>query len=164
MRALWLASVLVISAAQASACDIPLMGCTFEGGAKTLKVCLGETDVSYSFGPTGGTPDLFLSEPITSIDYTTWPGVGSAIWETITFYNDGYSYEVLAGFERNPEDPQHFGGITVRQGEEEIASLTCDPDSSDFGWDVALFEAKEAAGLCWDYGRDARWKACAAQD
>ncbi|MEL6573809.1 MAG: hypothetical protein AAFQ64_19320 [Pseudomonadota bacterium] len=160
MRILGVASALTWAAPVFASCDTPFMKCTFQGGAKAVEICLSGSDVSYTFGRVGNAAELALSVPVVDVDYLPWPGVGSSIWETVTFYNDGYSYEVLVGFERNPENPAHFGGITITKAGQELATLSCDPGSIDWGWGTDLFDAKAAAGLCWDYGRDADWKPC----
>jgi len=160
MRVFALAGGVAAVSTQAAACNLPLMACSFDDGAKTVQVCLSFDQVTYTYGPKFGDPELTLSENVTTIDYLPWPGVGSAIWETVTFYNGDYSYEVLAGFERDPENPQSFGGISVRRDDEEVANLTCDPDSVEFGWEVALFDAKRAAGQCWRDAPNRGWYNC----
>lgn len=160
IRVLALAGGIATVSSQAIACNLSLMACSFDNGAKTVEVCLSFDQVTYAFGPAEGEPDLLLSEHVTTVDYLPWPGVGSAIWETVTFYNGDYSYAVTAGFERNPENPKSFGGISVRRGTEEVANLTCDPESVDFGWEVALFDAKRAAGMCWNDAPNRGWSSC----
>lgn len=160
IRAVTCAGAVLCTTPAIASCDLTFMSCTFEGGAKTVEICLNGSDVTYAFGPTGGAADLALSVPVAEVDYFPWPGVGSSIWETVTFYNDRYSYEVFAGFERNPEDPTNFGGINVGRDGEEVANLSCDPESIEWGWDIALFDAKTAAGLCWTYGPENKWVPC----
>lgn len=160
IRAVASGFVLIWATPAFATCDLPIMRCTFEDGAKAVRICLSDNNVTYAFGPVAGAPDLAMSVPVAELDYVPWPGVGSAVWDMVTFYNGDYSYEVVAGFERNPEDPAQFGGIRVAKTGQEIANLNCDPGSVDWGWGTDLFDAKQAVGLCWDYGRDAEWKPC----
>ncbi|MCF2870018.1 hypothetical protein L0664_02965 [Octadecabacter sp. G9-8] len=139
------------------------LSCRIADSENVLRVCFTATDTFYRFGPLGQTPDLELMEPIASVDYQPWNGVGRSISEAITFNTGPYSYLTYAGFERmfgeeEYEDIPHrsFGGVTVTKNDTEIARLECDRSSVDFGWDVALFEAKQALGFVWD-DRNREW-------
>ncbi|WP_411642631.1 hypothetical protein [Loktanella agnita] len=152
------------SAAQA-ACDAgeqTFMSCQIAGDDRLLSVCFDEATAHYSFGP-AGKPELTLDEPITTLHYTPWPGVGRAIWESVTFHNDAYSYTVAGGFDRMFDDEsdaddvsRHFGNVTVRRGETIVAELQCDPETVDFAWGEGLWSAKQAADQEWDRAAQ-RW-------
>ena len=130
------------------------MACTIAGNGKSLSVCYDADRVHYRFGAPGQPPELALSSPVAEVDYTPWPRIGRAIWESVLFPNDGYVYEVFAGFDRmimedDPEEPA-FGGVQVLRDDQIIAELRCAPDTVDFTWGEGLFLAKEAAGLSYD--------------
>ncbi len=158
-----LITVLALSAGAANAkCpagQAVFISCQIEARKTVVKVCLGADRATYSYGPQGGPPELTLSEPLVSLGYTPWPGVGRAIWEDVTFTNGAYSYTVFGGFDRMFGDETeadhptpHFGGVTVRQDDRIIAELTCDRRMTDYGafGGDPIYEAKTAAGQEWD--------------
>lgn len=124
---------------QVFACDI---------GSKSVEVCLTPTDLTYSYGPTDA-PELSLTAPITEAAYTPWPGVGSSIWETVAFQNEGVTYEVWFNADRMTDEHPITGGVRVMQGDATVAELACAKDSVRSGLDL-IYGAKEAAGQCWD--------------
>lgn len=158
MRVLGVLSVMIGWAGAAGAACLPnektFMACTIAGNGKSLRVCFDTDMVHYRFGAPDQPPELTLSSPVVAVDYTPWPGIGRAIWESVHFPNAGYVYEVFAGFDRmiqedDPEDPA-FGGVHVLRDDQVIAELRCSPDSVDFTWGDGLFLAKEAAGTTYD--------------
>lgn len=139
--------------------EMTFMSCRIENSTSILRVCYDSQTVHYRFGAADQTPDLALSSSIAAVDYTPWPGVGRSIWEEIRFENDSYLYTVHAGFERmfdeeEYEDIPHraFGGVSVTTGEDEaeVVTLSCERATVSFGWDDALFKAKNALGYAWD--------------
>lgn len=124
-------------------------------GPKRLEVCLSAGDLLYRFGPSGA-PELALSVPLVRADFRPWPGVGSAIWDELAFHNAGIDYVVWTAIERH-DGAVRRAGVSVMQGGRELAMLECDPGrvTGDLG---VLYDAKEAAGQCFDLG-DRRWKA-----
>ncbi|WP_225027061.1 hypothetical protein [Xinfangfangia pollutisoli] len=121
--------------------------------AARLEVCLTGATATYSFGP-AGKPDLTLETPVADLDFQPWPGIGRAIWQTVRFHNRGVVYEVWSSLEKqmeeNQPEPAWQGGVTVQQGDQVLAELSCStaPDPSDLD---LIFQAKEAAGQCWNY-------------
>ncbi|MCU0829231.1 MAG: hypothetical protein MUE52_18025 [Tabrizicola sp.] len=117
-------------------------------GAKTLDVCYWKGMLTYRFGPEGK-PELILNEPLETVAFTPWPGMGSSFWETVAFRNGDYTYEVWTSVERDPEatEPRQ-GGVRVLQGEQTVAELTCDPDTVS-PMDT-LYDLKHGIGQCWD--------------
>lgn len=119
-------------------------------------VCFDDQVATYSYGPVGGPPDLFLSEPVAVVDFEAWSGLGKAIHENVTFYNGAFSYEVGGGFERpfSEEEmqrgPRHFGWIDVAKDGESLSRLECIPETSAYGFGGGLYDVKVAAGLVWD--------------
>ncbi|OZA14778.1 MAG: hypothetical protein B7Y02_04240, partial [Rhodobacterales bacterium 17-64-5] len=119
-------------------------------GAKTLEVCNETETLIYSFGPPGA-PELLIAEPLASVAFQPWPGVGSSIWESVTFTNQGYSYEVVTSVERDstaPEDLQ--GAVYVLQNDSIVAELTCDPGTASNSLDV-VWDLKESIGQCYEF-------------
>jgi hypothetical protein len=122
MRALFLALFLPTAAMADCINQTEVFSCQI--GSKTLDICHWKGALIYSFGPANA-PDLTIAEPLETIAFTPWPGVGSAIWENVAFHNQGYTYEVWTAVERNPEDTRPLqGGVNVLKGEELQAQLT----------------------------------------
>lgn len=153
-----MASLASTTAAQA-ACgpeQETFLTCQIEGGRKTLSVCYDDTTVTYSYG-LDGAAELTLTEPISTVSYTPWPGVGRAIWEEVTFQNGNYRYTTYAGFDRmfgdeteaNHPTP-HFGGVVVERDGVLIVDLDCIRNTVDAPWGEGLYLAKRTLGLDWD--------------
>lgn len=131
------------------------MSCRMADQTRVLAVCFDAKVAQYTYGPPGQ-PELTLSEPVATLDYLPWPGVGSAIWEEVTFTNGPYSYIVSGGFERPfgdedpPDVPPRFGGVVVQRDGVTLAELACDPATVDFAWGEGLWDAKENLGQSWN--------------
>lgn len=124
---------------------------------KTLEVCSWKGMLTYSYGREGK-PELFLNEPLETIAYTPWPGIGRAIWDSVTFQNEGVTYEVWSSFDRMDENAVVEGGVNVMEGDTMLATFTCDKGSVERGLDT-ISELKADIGQCWDY--DSRsWGLC----
>lgn len=127
-------------------------------GAKTLQVCYWKGMLTYSFGPEGK-PDLFLNERLETVAFTPWPGIGSSLWETVAFRNEGYIYEVWTSIERDPEATEpRSGGVRVLQGDQTVADLTCDRGTAT-PMDT-LYDLKAGIGQCWDMDTQAWTTTC----
>ena len=151
-------SVFTTTAAQA---DCPegqevFTSCQIEGRNTEVFTCYNDQVATYGYGPIGSAPELFLSEPIETVDFEPWSGLGKAIIESVTFYNDGHSYEVVGGFDRPFSEEEmlaedwHFGWVEVARNIEKLARLTCVPETVNFGFGGGIFDAMVAAGLTWD--------------
>jgi len=150
------------SAQAASTCapgTTTILSCTFSNGAKALVACQDGTSATYAFGKVGQVPDLALSVPIESLGYVPWPGVGSSVWDEVTFTNNGVAYVLWQSFDRDPNVamPQQ-AGIVVRQGDKDLARLECDQGSITPQID-GLWDVFEALGQCYDR-QDQSWAAC----
>lgn len=92
----WPAVAFGLVAAEASAdCAqglIPFSSCDIVGRDASLDVCHHDFAATYRYGVRGEIPELYLSEPIETVDYR--PGDGHALVGSITFYNGDYAYEV----------------------------------------------------------------------
>jgi hypothetical protein len=137
------------------------MTCQIENSTKSLRVCFDDQTTFYRFGTVGKPPELTLSEPIVTVDYRPWPGVGRSIAEGVTFMNDDYTYNVFAGFERmfgdeEYEDIPHrsFGGVRVQQGGIHMIELVCALKTVEFAWGEGLWSAKHNLGVVWSYETD----------
>ncbi|MEL6683990.1 MAG: hypothetical protein AAFN63_01135 [Pseudomonadota bacterium] len=140
------------------------MSCQIEGQSEHVSVCFDDDVAEYVFGPEGQ-PELSLSEPVQTLSYTPWPGVGRSIWEDVTFRNGAYTYTVFGGFDRmfgDETEEDHaqpfFGGVHVRRGDVSVAELTCDRTTVDFAWGGGLWDAKQAAGMTWNF-ETRQWEA-----
>jgi len=147
------------------------MSCTLRGGARTLQVCLNGPDALYRFGSTGKRPDLEVTTPVSALEYLPWPGIGRDIWETVTFSNGAFRYEVATGFSRIPQDddgsdagqPPVYGSVHVTENGAAIADLQCDAGTVEWGYGGGLSDAKSALGLCWTGYPDSIWRPCETQ-
>jgi hypothetical protein len=127
-------------------------------GARTLQICHWKGALIYSFGPEGN-PELTIAEPLETVDFTPWPGVGRYYWETVAFRNGPFTYEVWSSIERGPDATTgREAAVTVFRDDTEIARLDCDEGTASNSLDV-IYGLKEAIGQCWDY--DTRsWGLC----
>lgn len=138
--------------------ETTVLDCTTRGGRNTLNVCLSGETIRYAYGPRGAVPELQLTDSVTGVEHRPWAGIGRAIWESTTFRNAGYAYEVFLSVDRMSENPGAEGGVTVSRGDEVLATVTCDPGSVTIGlWVVS--DAKKALGICRDPAKQA-WVAC----
>lgn len=134
------------------------MSCQIEQSDSSLRVCFTADTAIYRFGSPKEEPDLEITEPVGSLVYEPWPGVGRSIFETLVFSNEGYDYTVFAGFDRmfgDETEQDHptprFGGVTVSRGADELAALSCSRQTVDFVWGEGLFKAKQNLGYLWDF-------------
>ncbi|WP_109468272.1 hypothetical protein [Albibacillus kandeliae] len=131
--------------------------CQIAGHDTEVFVCFDNQTVTYSYGPIGGPADLTLSEPIERVNFEPWSGLGTAISESVTFFNQDYGYSVGGGFERpfSEEEMQRtqtrFGWVEVTENGERVASLECIPETVTYGFGGGLHDAKLAAGQTWDW-------------
>jgi hypothetical protein len=130
--------------------------CQIEGRNTEVFVCFDDQVATYSYGPIGGPPDLFLSETIEQVDFEPWSGSGKAISESVTFYNGDYAYDVGGGFDRPFSEEEmllpirRFGWVEVTESGEHAASLECIPDTVSYGFGGGIYDIKVAAGQTWD--------------
>lgn len=130
--------------------------CQIEGRNTEVFICFDDQVATYSYGPIGGTPDLFLSEPIERLDFEPWSGLGKAISESVTFYNGDYAYDVGGGFDRPFSEEEmalpirRFGWVEVTESGATAAYLECIPETVSYGWGGGIYDLKVAAGLVWD--------------
>ncbi|MEQ9259100.1 MAG: hypothetical protein RIG84_08370 [Roseovarius sp.] len=126
----------------------PLLHCT--AGSKALDICLQDNVALYRFGPSDGPAEMLLARHVTALDMVPWNGVGRTLWEEITFRNGSYAYAVNYAIDRLAENgPEVSGGVTVSEGDREIARFDCESASMTFFDFYPVYEAKEAAGQCW---------------
>ena len=156
------ATVLGLLASQTSAdCApglIPYMICDIADEETVLRVCYDNFTVTYSYGLPGEIPQLYLSEPIATVEYHPWdapaPTSGS-----ITFRNGDYAYEVASLFVSQPfaadiPSMTHFGWVTVTRSGVIVDKLECRPEPSRYVYGGSLYERMTAMGLEWNgYGR-----------
>ncbi|HLQ19675.1 MAG TPA: hypothetical protein VK146_11910 [Tabrizicola sp.] len=146
MRAALLLFALTASPAHAACQGDQAFSCKM--GKKTLDVCYWKGMLTYRYGPEGK-PELTLNEPLETVAFTPWPGMGSSLWETVAFRNEGYTYEVWTSVERDPESTEpRAGGVRVLQGDKTVAELACDRGTASSM--EALYSLKDGIGQCWD--------------
>jgi hypothetical protein len=154
MRALILLALLPLPAF-ASCPGETLVSCPI--GTNQLQVCNEVDLLTYSYGPPGA-PNLQLaSKP--ELAYTPWNGFGRTMWETITFTNRDVTYEVIFSADRMDENAMPEWGVTVLEGEEIAATLTCDDQAGNIPFD-GLYNQITATGLCWNRESESWAEAC----
>lgn len=136
-----------------------ILSCTFQNGKKTLEACHDGTTAYYSFGKRGMVAEMNLKALVKNLNFEPWPGVGSSIWEQVTFTNEDISYVVWSSLTRDPTvaKPQN-AGIEVMQGDKSLALLRCDQSSINTNIDQ-LWEAMEAQGMCYNRS-EFNWQEC----
>lgn len=155
MRAALFLALLAAPASAACQADA-VFSCTI--GQKTLQVCHWKGALIYGFGR-DGRPELTIAEPLETVAFTPWPGIGRAIWDSLAFSNDGITYEVTTSVDRMDEAAQLEGGVNVIEGEAHLASLACDPGTPSQSLDV-IYELKSEIGQCWDFDAKAWTRSC----
>ncbi len=134
----------------ASACpnESAIFFCSVQG--KPLQICHWKGALIYNYGPEDR-PELSIAEPLETVQFTPWNGIGKSIWQTVAFPNEGYGYEVWTSVERDPESTTGLeGGVNVMKDDNVVANLTCDPGTASNQLDV-IYELKEAIGQCWNF-------------
>jgi hypothetical protein len=155
MRTALLLTLLATSPAHAACQGDEAFSCQI--GKKSLEICYWKGMLTYRYGPEGK-PELTLDEPLETVAFTPWPGIGSSLWETAAFQNDGYTYEVWTSVERDPEATEpRSGGVRVLQGDKTVAELSCDRGTAT-PMDT-LYDLKDGIGQCWDIESQA-WGLC----
>lgn len=133
----------------AEAAEINFLTCTI--GTKQLSLSKQDDDIIYRFGP-AGKPELVLKEPVATVDFQPWNGLGSTDADAVTFYNQNYSYTVITTSPyENFRNGIHYHDITIwveRDGKN-LASLNCKEELAGNPLDY-LREAKAAIGQCWN--------------
>ncbi len=127
--------------------------CSVKGGAKLVEVCHGGGVTQYSFGAAGKPAELALNDPIETLDYTPWNGIGRSIYEEVAFANGDYLYTVYAAYDRLVEgdDADRLsGGVVVTKADQTLAQLECDAGSISHQLD-AYYDDKLNAGQCWNF-------------
>lgn len=131
--------------------------CQIKDRGTEVFVCFDSQIATYSYGPIGGPEDLTLTESIERVDFEPWSGLGTAISESVTFFNQDYGYNVGGGFERpfseeEMQRPQErFGWVEVTESGERATILDCIPETVTYGYGGGLYDAKLAAGQTWDW-------------
>jgi hypothetical protein len=155
MRATLLLLALAASPAQAACQGDTAFSCQI--GAKTLQVCYWKGALIYAFGPENA-PELTIAQPLETADYTPWPGIGRAIWDSVAFTNQGTTYDVWTAFDRLDENAVLEGGVNVLEGDTLLATLTCDRGSVATALDTVGI-LKAGIGQCWDH-ESLTWGLC----
>ncbi|MFT6091001.1 hypothetical protein [Sulfitobacter sp.] len=135
---------------------IPFSSCDIVGQDTSLDVCHDDFTATYRYGRRGEIPELYLSEPIETVNYRPWDG--HALVGSITFYNGDYAYEVVSGFnsEFSDEGLSHYGWITVLHAGAPLTRFECVLEKVDGVYGSDIYDLKVAAGLTW-YGAERGW-------
>jgi len=127
-------------------------------GAKAVELCHSGDALVYSFGPEGK-PELTITEPLETLDFTPWPGIGRYYWDAVRFRNAGFTYEIYSSIERGPDATTgRLAELSVMEGETEVARLTCDEGTA--GSLELIYVLKKSIGQCWDYDSESWISTC----
>ena len=152
---------LAASSTASSAAGEVLFDCTI--GAKQLSVALQGDIATYTFGPKGA-PELTISAAPRDLNYLPWNGIGSAMPEAVQFVNAGTTYEVWYSVQKQMDDNAPFapaeGGVRVMQGDAMLADFVCTAPPSVYALE-RIYDAKLAAGQCYDWQSQSWGTACA---
>ena len=147
-------ALLPVSAIAQNGCfgaGLPLFHCTMKGGAKSLDICMQGNAGYYRFGPGDGPAELILAHTVRDIHLTPWNGVGSSIYEEMEFWAGDVTYQIHYALDRIAADnPNITGGVLVFKADQVLAELQCDAGSVSERDFYPLFEAKQAAGQCYN--------------
>ncbi len=147
--------LLVLSFGAPAHADLSIFLCSV--GTKELSVNADANYVSYAFGPPSA-PELELVNPLERNGFTPWPGIGRAIFESVAFENEGFSYVVHWSLDRLMPGGVMEGGVTISGGGDVETTLLCDPGSVQAPF-FTLSDHLSGAGLCLDL--EARsWGTC----
>lgn len=130
--------------------------CQIEGRNTEVFVCFDAQVATYRYGPIGGAVGLQLTETIERVDFEPWSGSGVSIFESVTFYNGDYAYNIGGGFDRPfseedmQQEPRRFGWVEVTESGEHALSLECIPETVSYGFGGGIHDIKSAAGQSWD--------------
>lgn len=130
--------------------------CQIEGRNTEVFVCFDAQVATYRYGPIGGAVGLQLTETIERVDFEPWSGSGVSIFESVTFYNGDYAYNIGGGFDRPfseedmQQEPRRFGWVEVTESGEHALSLECIPETVSYGFGGGIHDIKLAAGQSWD--------------
>ena len=158
MRNLILGVFLLAATAQTAwANEDEIFSC--EIGTKTVQISHENDALVYRFGPEGK-PELTITEPLETVTFNPWPGIGRYIWESVDFRNGGFTYRVYTSVERGPDATTGLiGSVTVYEGETELAYLPCDEGTPTNSLD-RVYDLKKTIGQCWDYDSESWITTC----
>lgn len=148
--------LLAVLATPANACQEET-GFSCSLGEKVLEVCLWQGDLIDSHGRVG-LPELTIAAPLDTVDYSPWPGIGRAIWVTVTFLNEGIAHDVRTSVDKMDKAAALEGGVNVLKVEAMPASLTCDPGRATHGLE-GISGMKAAIGEYRDFDNRS-WGSC----
>ena len=127
--------------------------CKISNQPKFLEVFASGGEIVYRYGKIGE-PELELRRHADQVAYQPWSGMGSSIWEEVSFMNSGYEYLVSGSIDKNKAASNApdavSGGVEVLKSGQSIAYLACDTNEIVFNGGMAIMDAKEALGMSWD--------------
>lgn len=119
------ASLITLASSGAAAEEI--FSCTIEKNKKFLQITQKNENLTYSYGPKKGTPELRITVPKRNIELFAWDGFGRYHNHSLTFPNGEYKYIVSTSYDSHEQTTTT--GVNVLKGSSSIAELTCNPRS-----------------------------------
>lgn len=148
MRILLAAALFFPMSAMADTAE-SMFTCTFRGGDKVVQVYTVGELAGYAYGPQHGNPEMTLVQHALDVDLQPWSGIGRYESESVTFLNVDTTYTVWWSVDKMDMSGVAEGGITVAQGDNVLADLTCDQGSVETNTFYALHDLREDLGLRW---------------
>lgn len=116
--------------------DTERFTCTLKGGKKAVTVCdalwLDGDTATYAFYTPGSDPEMQIDQPMQSMMYEPWTGMGAEPWASVTFNAPDYIHAYKVWYQGEA------GGITIQKNGEDIATLDCDPGSLTHDLDALI--------------------------
>ena len=156
-----IAGLVVGMLAASSAAGEVLFDCAI--GAQQLSVTFQDDTAAYTFGPKGA-PEVSISAAPRDLNYLPWDGMGASMPEAVQFVNVGTTYEVWYSVQKQIDENAPLapteGGVRVMQGDAILADLVCTAPPSVYALE-RIYDAKLAAGQCYDWQSHSWGTACA---
>lgn len=108
-----------------------LFQCSVNDGANAVEVVLLAESVDYFFFDADGRVELFITSPLSTVDYTPFAWSGPDVTESITFHNGETSYHVFSTMIRSGANfiNGSIGGVVVTTPSGQRTEIICDPNS-----------------------------------
>lgn len=127
VTALWAGAALSAPICDDAAAET-MFHCPLDGSSRAVTVCRGGDGVfRYAYGKPGQVPELELVRNRDELHFEPWPGIGRFIWESLTFQNGGYRYQVAYSVDKNTGVEDGFLNVFEPGADEPVVARTCRP-------------------------------------
>ncbi len=111
-----------------------------------ISLCLHEKLVTMDLATDG--KNIVASEPLSTVDYQPWNGIGSTDVAVVTFDVDGQKFDVASGRDTMGEGSRELWSVSVWQDTDDDQGSEC---KTTFAADVltTLGDGKRLIDQCW---------------